>query len=425
MASEHQPTSWLVWVKIGARNLLKNRRRSIFTSLAVAFGYAAINIFSGFTSYVYTGLRDGYVYSQGNGHLTVFKKGFLEEGKLDPTLYLLSDSELTVLKRILDDYPEVLVVAPQLVITGLLSNGDVSSIFVASGRVPSKTRAMNSEARGPISRVVLFTGRALEDAVPYGVGLSSGLARKLNLAVNSDAVAIAPTVDGQINALDAQVFQLFESPFEVLNNQFMRVPLKFAQSLYDTTGVDRVRILLNSVERINEVRERLANAMAGQGIAVELKTWEELSPFYRKTRDMLDVFFAFIFLIVVTIVVLSISNTIGMSILERTREIGTLRALGVKRGGIVRLFALESLLLGLFGSLFGLALTFTSWLGIRIVNPTWVPPQMAQSVPLEISLVPKYMLLGSLALVLLAVVAAVVPARRAARHPIVDALGHV
>src|SRR5215831_18968436 len=78
------------WFKIACRNLGKNRRRSLFTIMAIGLGFAAVNVFGGFTSYIFASLRDSYIYAQANAHLTIFKTGFLAAGKLDPLGYLLS-----------------------------------------------------------------------------------------------------------------------------------------------------------------------------------------------------------------------------------------------------------------------------------------------------------------------------------------------
>jgi putative ABC transport system permease protein len=59
------------------------------------------------------------------------------------------------------------------------------------------------------------------------------------------------------------------------------------------------------------------------------------------------------------------------------------------------------------------------------MHPTWVPPIITRRIPLEVILVPEYMLYSTVFLVLLSVGAAVLPARRAANQEIVDALGHV
>ena len=414
----------MTWIKLAVRNLFRNRRRSLFTILAIGLGFAAVNTLGGFTEYIFTNLKEGYIYTQGNGHLSIFKAGFLKEGKLDPTRYLLDEAEVTTIQTVLTHYPEILVVAPQLHISGLLSNGKVSTIFVAAGRVPSAVHTINSRARGMMGRIQLFDGKPLEDDVIYGVGLSKGLAEQLKLGLGSDPVAMAPTVSGQINALDAQVFQLFDSPVEALEDKFMLVPLKFAQNLYDTSSVDRLTVLLRDDGLTEPMRAQLAEDLAAQGLKLDIKTWNELSTFYTKVKQMFDVIFLVTFLIVFTIVVMSVVNTVSMAIMERTREIGTLRALGFKRRGIIGLFATESMLLGVFGSLLGTLLTLLIWLGVVLLEPTWVPPQITRRVPLEIYLVPDYMLYSVLLLIVLSLAAASLPARKAARMQIVGALGH-
>lgn len=412
------------WVTLALRNLFRNRRRSLFTILAIGLGFAAVNILGGFTEYIFTNLRDSYIYLHANGHLTIFKAGFLQDGKLNPTRYLLDETEVSAIQETLRRHPEVLVATPQLNISGLLSNGKVSTIFIAAGRVPSDVRNINSQARGMIARLQQFKGKPLQDDVVYGVGLSEGLAEQFKFDLGSNPVAMSSTISGQVNALDAQVFQLFHSPNEALEDKLMIVPLKFAQALYDTTSIDRIVVLLDRTELAEPMRAELVQDFAGRGLQVEIKTWNELSPFYTKVKHMFDVIFMFTFLIVFAIVVMSVINTVSMAIMERTREIGTLRALGLKRRGIVWLFAAESMVLGAFGSTLGIILTLVVWSAIVVLEPTWVPPQMASDIPLEVYLVPEYMTYSLLSLVCLSMIAAGLPARRAAQTEIVTALGH-
>jgi len=413
------------WLKIACRNLGKNRRRSIFTIIAIGLGFAAVNVFGGFTSYIFASLRDGYIYAQGNGHLTIFKTGFLTAGKLDLRGYLLSAAELRTLTDVVRGFPDVLLTTPQLHISGLLSNGEVSTIFMAAGHVPSDVRRINSQAQGMIGQLRLFTGKPLEDDRVYGVGLSAGLARQLQLDLGANAIAMAPTIDGQINALDVEVWQRFEAAIELLNDKLMLVPLTLAQALYDTSSVDRLTVLLRDTARTTPLRATLTQTLRQHGLDVEVQTWEELSPFYTKVKDMFDIIFLFLFFIVFIIATMSIINTVSMAVMERTKEIGTLRALGVKRLGIVGLFVMESAMLGLLGSLLGLGLTLLSWLLVHTLQPTWVPPIITQHIPLEIHLVPAYLVLSMGFLVVLSIMTAIIPARRAAHQSIVDTLGHV
>jgi putative ABC transport system permease protein len=415
----------LTWIKIAVRNLLKNRRRSLFTLLAIAFGFAAVNVFGGFTEYIFQSLEDSSIYAQGNGHLTVFKKGFLTYGKLDPLKFLLNRDEIEKIKDICKTESEILLATPQLHITGLISNGQASTIFLGVGRIPSDLYSIQKRATGMIGRLKFYDGTSLQDDIHYGVSISVGLAKKLKLEHGSDAIAMSPTVEGQINALDMKIFNTFYSALEELDDKLIQVPLEFAQSLYDTSSADRITILLNSNNHTNNIKRMLETKSDENNLDIEIITWQELSPFYTKVKNMFDVIFVFIFIIVLVIVVMSIINTIGMSIMERTREIGTLRALGLKRRGVIKLFTIESTMLGVIGSFLGMLLTLLSWIFVKLFEPTWIPPNIPRRVPLEVFLVPRYMLMSFAFLLVLSVVSAMLPTRKAASRGIVDALGHV
>ena len=135
--------------------------------------------------------------------------------------------------------------------------------------------------------------------------------------------------------------------------------------------------------------------------------------------------FAFIFAIVLIVVVMSVANAMSMSVVERTREIGTLRAIGLRRRGVVRLFAVESLLLVALGCAAGLALTFLLRAGINAADLTYVPPNSTDPVPLLVDFDPRRGAQIALLMCVLGVAATLLPARRAARQPIIESLGHV
>ncbi len=415
----------MVWLKFSLANLFRNGRRSFYTILAIAIGYAAINVFGGFTSYIFTNLKDSFIYSQANGHLTVFKEGFLTEGRLDPTKYLISHDEYARIENICKNIPEIVILSPQLSIMGLISNGEVSSIFVGKGKIPSRVKFIQKKATGMIGNLQLFKGKALEDEVMFGVGLTNGLSDKLGLDIGSNGIAMASTVDGRVNALDLEIFLRYDVPVEELNDKVMAVPLQFAQALYDTKSIDGMTILLNKDSNVPIVKEELQAKFKENTLNLEIKTWQELSHFYRKVKDMFNIIFIFIFIIVFTIVVTSIINTLSMSVMERTQEIGTLRALGLKRKGIIGLFALESAMLGIAGSFTGILISIASWMLIKLLEPEWMPPNYVIKIPLEISLVPAYLAWTLIFLVVLSTIVSVIPARKAAHKSIVDALGHV
>lgn len=419
------------WIKIAVRNLWKHKRRSAFTLGAIALGFASVSIFGGFTRYMYWGLKEAYIFAQGNGHITVFKEGFRTEGRLDPGRYLLTAGDIEAVREICAEDPRVRVVTPQLFITGLVSNGEVSTVFLGVGKVPS-----DSEAIVRASKVLdlysmekawaaLAEGKPLEDDVIHGIGVTRGLAEKLAVTTGSDLILIAPTIEGQMNALNAEVFFLFNAPEELMNDKFIAVNLELARSLYDTASADRLTLLLEKDSHAPGVKRDLERIFSERGLALDVEVWNNLFPSYTKVSAMFNIIFTILFTIVFVIVVLTIVNTINMSILERTREVGTLRALGLKKRGIIVMFATESATLGVLGSLAGLVMTVAAWAGNEIFQPKWMPPMMSREVVLHIYLVPRYMLLAFAFLLVLSVVAAAVAARRASRMSIIDALGHV
>ena len=418
----------ITWTKIALRNLMKNWRRSLITMLAIALGFGSVTLFAGFTEYMYSGNRDAAIYGRGGGHLTIFKRGFLEKGRLEPARYLVSPEELKAVEEIVKGNPHVLIVSPQLFISGLLSNGKISTIFLGRGIVPSALKLFLEQMRVRVNpkymKELERSGSGVGDK-EFGVAVSSGLARLLELKVGSDAVAMTSTIDGQMNALDVEVEKIVEAGVESINDKFMEVTLRFAQDLVDTKSADRLAVLLDDLVYTEPVRDQLQQAFKERRLDLEVKTWEEMSSWYRRVKDLFDVIFAFLFLIVFVIVIMSVVNTMSMAVLERTREIGTLRALGFKRRGVQWLFALESALLGILGSLGGILLSCLGIFLVYVIEPTWIPPGMTRGVPIDIKFVPEAMVLCFFFLLVLCLIASFIPARRAARANIVDALGHV
>lgn len=412
------------WLIIALRNLKKNKRRSLFTIFAIALGFAAINIFGGFTSYVFSGLQNSYIYTKGNGHISIYKNGYRKSNKNDIAKFLISKKEASAIKNITNNIPEIILTNSQLSFSGLLSNGEISTVYIARGEVASNIKKIKNLAPGKFSNLKSYIGKPLDDNKPFGIGVSSGLAELLGLNILDTAIAMAPTIEGQVNAMDVEIVQTFNIGIETLNDKVMLVPLGFAQSLYDTNAVEKIIILLNDGNKLNTVTNSLKKIFRERDLDIEVRTWKEEASFHKKVKTMFNVIFLFIFIIVMVIVIMSVVNTISMAVLERIREIGTLRALGVKNKGIVILFSIESLLLGLFGAILGILLVLVFWLGINFFEPKWTPPQITQKIPLEIHIVPEYLLFSIIFMTLLSMFTAIFPARKAGKMCIIDALGH-
>jgi len=413
-----------MWLTISLRNIIKNGRRSLTTILAIALGFGAINIFQGYVHSTYEGLTNAAIHGEALGHLTIFRQGFQTQGKLHPEKYQFTADEVKTITDLLRRDPGVELVTPRLSVAGLFSNGRNSTIFIAEGLVPSDDAVI----RGDLTKYTAFSGKFLSEQERSSVVIGADLASMLSLKPGDDAVVLSNTYSGMANALDAKVTGIYNTGMAATNDKMVLMTFQHAQDLVDYQGAERLIVLLKDGSTATSARaaaDAMQALLAGKGFKTEIKTWAELSVFYKQVKNLFDMIFFFIFTIVLVIVIMSVINTMSMTVMERTREIGTMRSLGLKRYGVTFLFTTEGMLLGLLGSLLGAALFFSVYAAIAVTNPTYIPPSSSGPVPLRVDLIWTALGRNMVSMLLLSMLAAFVPARRSARMSIVDALGHI
>ena len=173
------------------------------------------------------------------------------------------------------------------------------------------------------------------------------------------------------------------------------------------------------------MRLRLQEKCRLAGFDAEIQTWQELSDFYKQVHNMFDMIFGFIFSIVLTVVLISVANSMSMTVIERTREIGTLRAIGLTRNGVVRLFTTESMLLTLCGCSAGLVLALAVRFGVNAAHISYIPPNSVSAVPLLVDMDVVRITMTLILMVVIGTAAAFMPARRASGKNIMEALSYV
>jgi putative ABC transport system permease protein len=415
--------------KLALRGLMRNCRRSMVTLLAIAFGFSAIALFAGYTHNVYGGLARQSIHGEMLGHLTLNKRGMRKEGKLDPERYLLTATEVETISKLVRDETHVKMVSPRLALSGLVSNGRASTIFIADGIEPEAVVKLRQGALTDAERESgMFENMRMRLDPEHSevVSLSEGLVEMLHLDVGGQAVVLVNTLTGQANALDITLGKSFNTGNAGSNDKFAFMSLSLARSLLDAEGrADRLTILLDDVNNTEMMRDHLLKKLKAAGFDVEIRTWQDLSDFYTQVHGMFDMIFGFIFSIVLTVVVMSVANSMGMTVIERTREIGTLRAIGLKRGGVVRLFTMESMLLTMIGCVTGLLITLSVRWGINVAGISYIPPNSPGRVPLLVDMDIGRTIFTFLLMGVVGTLAAYMPARRAAKKDIIDALGHV
>lgn len=399
------------------RNVARQKRRSTIAMGSVAFGITALILASGFIEWIYLDMRESTIKSQ-LGHLQIVRPGYHDAGKANPYAFLLPNnkkiySELTAAA---DHTDQIRIITSRLSFSGLISHEESTLSFIGDGIDPQEQFIFGDALQ-------ISAGKQLSVDHPLQLIAGEGLARNLGLKVGDPVVLLVNTATGGINAIEVTVSGLFSTVTKSYDDNAIRLPIETARQLLRTEGAHSWIVLLEDTGQTDVMLTKLKNSLPADQL--EIVPWYELADFYNKTIVLFTKQVQGIKVIIALIILLSISNTMSRSVMERTGEIGTAMALGVKRLGILRLFLSEGILIGCMGGLIGLTIGLTlahviSGIGI----PMPPPPGMARGYTGEI-LVTVNMALEALALAVgTTLLASIYPAWKASRMQIVDALRH-
>jgi len=404
-------------VTIAWRNITRNHRRSLLTGGIVAFGFASFALAGGFMAQSFDGLRDNAIRS-GLGHVQFADPRTFDQSEETTLQFGIGQTGRTM--EVLRADPAVEVVMPRVEFYGLMSAGGRSLPFAGIGVDPE------AEARGSNIPRSVHAGQWL-DAKARGVVIGGGLAKALNARLGSSVTLLATTSDGTLNAIDATVRGIADISIKELSERYLALPLPLAQELLTAPDtVSRISVILKEPAREPEAAARLVEQLQQSGVTLGVKIWRELAVFYQQVRMLYLAIFGFMGAVLLVVVFLSTANATLMSVSERTREIGTLRALGARPRRITSSFILEGALLGLASSVAGAMLSLLITFAINISNIEMPPPPgSVKGFIISVQIIPSAYLGAATAMMITLALASFFPARRAARAPIVESLAHV
>ncbi|WP_395699383.1 ABC transporter permease [Aquabacterium sp.] len=400
------------WLKFAWLNTLRNRRRSAVTATIAALGTAAILLAGGFALFTYQALAQSS--ARTTGHLIVGKPAQFERDEDTPLQHGLDDVDALKAKLMADD--AVRQVLPRVEFSGLISNGEKSTVMLAAGIDPDAEFAV----KGPF--LTIKSGKVLPGGERNNIMLGEGLARSLKAAPGSSLTLLASTTEGALNAVDVTVVGVFSTGIADIDKRLVYIDVQSAQKLLVTQRVSTLGVFLDRMDSTPAAQARI-QALLPQ---LAVQTWLDQATFYRSVKELYNRIFGALGLIIGVIVVFVVTNAMAMAIIERTREIGTLRALGTLPGQLVRSFALEGLLLGGSGALAGALLSVAVSVAL-LVFPVMMPPPPGRSVgyPLQVAIDPALYAGTLVAMLALATLASALVARTTVHKPVVDALAHV
>lgn len=413
----------MILARLALRNLLRQRRRTALTLMVVVAGFLALSLAGGFMAQTFQGLSEGAIRG-GLGHLQVIPPDALEGDEAQSLEKALPDGE-ALAARLRED-PAVAEVLPRIQFMGLLSSGPRSVAFLGTAvdpvREPRHMACLDSLNDGAKAAGGAGSRWLSADPSAREVILGTGLARSLGASVGSLLTLMSTTRDGALNAVDVEVAGLQDLGLKELNDRVLTVSLDTAAQLLEAGQArSRLSVVLKRQGDTAAEGARLSALLPGTAV----RPWFELASFYRQVKLLYFAIFGFMGLVLFLVVLLATANTLLMSVMERVREFGVLRAMGLQPGQLLVLLQWEGAFLGIFGSLLGLAATLLLRAGLNALHLQMpAPPGTSHGYELNIHAVPAVYALVALGLQATIQASALFPGLKAARLRIVEALRH-
>ena len=334
------------------RNLLRQKRRTLVTLSALIIGLCGVVVFQGYISSLMRSFRDGTIRA-GVGHLQVAASpGYFADGEFNPFSYALRDADGLLAK--LSGRPDVLAAFPSTGFTSIAGKGDKSVTLLVKGYPPERMYfdPARERPRPPADRFELgklISGDAPAPGDKDSMVLGETAARILGAGPGSVITLMAVLPDGGLNGKDFTVSGIYRAQGRDKIFAFT----EYATAM-DFTGMQGPAVLHVIAKRVEDTPSIAAQIPAGRAV----RTWHDLASYYVQVNTMFSGFLNVIRAIILLVTLFIMANTMNRIVLERMREWGTLRAMGMKKKGILLLVVLEGCFQGLAGAGIGVALGF-------------------------------------------------------------------
>jgi putative ABC transport system permease protein len=340
-------------LRLAFRNLSRHRRRTVLTVVALAFGIALMVLGQAWTD----AMARAVVEPAKNatlGHVQIYRADAADDETGDISFIMPQNNyrliqnpaELITAARTIDSRIEAGLA--RLMVGALLSFEETTMDGVLIGIDPSARAATYPD-------LAVIEGRHFEPG-EGGVLINRGVARKLRIGPGDDLVALGTTSDGRLNGVKLRVTGVYRiKGLEAYEWGSCYVDITSVQELLDVpdqAGLTVLR-LKDGGREADEVRDRLNSAFASAKTNAVAFTWEDMGgPFIGGM--LVTNFIATIMNFVMGVIVAAgVLNTVLMATFERTREMGTMRAMGARKQDVLSVFLSEGFLIGAFGAALG------------------------------------------------------------------------
>jgi ABC-type lipoprotein release transport system permease subunit len=332
------------------RNIWRNKMRSIVIMFSIAIGlFAGIAVLALYRGMMKSRVRT--VIDAEVGHLQLHNIDFKKD--YDPKYVLYNPEELL---RAIRQLPEVKLVAPRSLVSGMLATTTGSAGVQINGVIPE----LEYEASQLEKKII--EGQPFDPLKKNEVMIGKKLATKMKLKVHSKLVLTFTDTSGYIVSGAFRVAAIFKSDNAPLDEKNVYVTISDLNTLLSSGDSFHELVVLLKNDKFLEKTDQL---LKEKFPAYQVETWREISPETDLLVKTTDQYSYIIMVIIMLALAFGIINTMLMAILERTKEIGMMVALGTNRLRLFMLVLLETIFLTLAGTPVGI---LAGWLGTDYFN---------------------------------------------------------
>jgi putative ABC transport system permease protein len=411
-------------LKLAARNLARYWRRTLLTSGLIILGVVAVLLFIA-VSGSFKSLIVGQITDSMLGHLQVHRRGYVASIDNLPLNLNMKPAAVAQAEKALAGDGAVVAWSPRLKFGAMFSNFTETTSIRLNGVLPEREAAAM-----PMLAKRVVQGRVADGLLERGkVLIPEIIARGMQLKPGDTVVLVATNLDGSVNG-QTFIVQGVLGDVTGPGGRDGYVHLEDARALLRMTEaeVSEIAVRLKDLGALPAAKARIDAALAdlrnpqGQSV-LQVHGWDQLSPFANIAR-MIDLLDVFIRVMLVGIVLIAVMNVMIMAVYERIREIGMIAAIGTPPRRILALFLAEGALLGIVGTAIGVALSLVLVYALN-VWPVHFTFGRDQQLVLAPSLAAAEVLVISAVVVIMAILASLQPAWKAARMDPITALRHV